>query len=120
MSAVAERKLEALRSRREIYAAELDLDRAWTELRSLTRLSGSPELVDDLDLAGADRPAAAWAEQAARSHPALLAARRRRQAAEQEQGGRGMSVPMTFMRNLASQQPTANSQQPGGATGVAA
>ncbi|HLG42151.1 MAG TPA: TolC family protein [Planctomycetota bacterium] len=84
MSAVAERKLEALRSRREIYAAELDLDRAWTELRSLTRLSGSPELVDDLDLAGADRPAAAWAEQAARSHPALLAARSRRQAAEQE------------------------------------
>jgi len=83
-SAVAERKLAALRSRREIYSAELDLDRAWTDLRALTGLAGTPELVDDLDLSGADRPAPAWAEEAARSHPALLAAQSRRQAAEQE------------------------------------
>jgi outer membrane protein TolC len=66
----AERRLAVLRARRELEAAALAADTAWTELRRRIGMEGRPELVDD--------------DEALRSHPAIRAARSRREAAEQE------------------------------------
>lgn len=80
----AERRLAVLRARRDLEAASLAAETAWTELRSRIGIAGRPELVDDGDAALPDRSLESWVEVALRSHPAIRAAKRRREAAEQE------------------------------------